>query len=138
MSPRALVTGAAGFVGSHLCERLLSEGWEIEAVDDLSTGLESNLAEAASAPGFSFRVQDVAGEPLEPKGPLDALLHLACPASPVQYSRLALETLAVCSRGTEHALAAAHQYGAVFVLASPSEGYGDPLEHPQREAYVGD
>jgi dTDP-glucose 4,6-dehydratase len=137
MSPRALVTGGAGFLGSHLCERLLGDGWDVECVDNLSTGRERNLTGFATHPSFSFHRQDVAKEPLEPAERVDVVFHLACPASPVQYHRLPLQTLEVSSRGTEHALELAERDGALLFLSSTSEVYGDPLVHPQSETYWG-
>ncbi len=136
MSPKALVTGGAGFLGSHLCERLLGDGWEVVVVDNLSTGREQNLVPLQRRPGFSFSRLDVAVGWL-PEGPFDAVVHLACPASPVQYHRLPLETLEVSSAGTKAALDLAGRTGARFLLASTSEVYGDPLVHPQPETYAG-
>jgi dTDP-glucose 4,6-dehydratase len=137
VSPRALVTGGAGFLGSHLCGRLLADGWHVDCVDNLSTGREGNLAGFAADRSFSFLRRDVAREPLGPTGKVDAVFHLACPASPVQYNRLPLETLEVSSFGTHHALELADRDGAVFFLSSTSEVYGDPLVHPQKESYWG-
>jgi dTDP-glucose 4,6-dehydratase len=136
MSPKALVTGGAGFLGSHLCERLLDDGWDVVAVDNLSTGRLVNLAGLEPRRGFAFQHLDVASDPL-PDGPYDAVLHLACPASPVQYHRLPLETLHVSSAGTRTTLERARADGAVYLLASTSEVYGDPLVHPQPETYWG-
>jgi dTDP-glucose 4,6-dehydratase len=136
VSPKALVTGGAGFLGSHACERLLADGWEVIAVDNLSTGRERNLAAVRTHPAFSFHRLDVAVDPLPGEG-FDAVLHLACPASPLQYTRLPLETLEVSSSGTRAALQAARRDGASFLLASTSEVYGDPLVHPQPETYGG-
>ena len=140
MSRRALVTGGAGFIGSHLCERLIAEGFEVECLDDLSTGKEQNVSHLEGGGAFSFRLADVSQDPLRDpaeKGNLDVVLHLACPASPVQYNRLPLETLAVMSSGTQRALDLARENGATFVLASTSEVYGDPKVHPQPESYWG-
>jgi dTDP-glucose 4,6-dehydratase len=136
VSPRALVTGGAGFLGSHLCERLLSDGWEVVAVDDLSTGRERNLVPLQGNPAFSFHRLDVAVDPLPGEG-VDVAFHLASPASPVQYRRLPLETLDVNAAGTKNALGAARRSGARFLLTSTSEVYGDPLVHPQPETYWG-
>jgi dTDP-glucose 4,6-dehydratase len=136
MSPRALVTGGAGFLGSHLCDRLVAGGWEVLAADNLSTGRERNLEALQGTPSFSFVRLDVATDRL-PDQPVDVVFHLACPASPVQYARLPLETLQVSSVGTQGALELAERHGAAFVLASTSEVYGDPLVHPQPESYWG-
>jgi dTDP-glucose 4,6-dehydratase len=136
MSPRALVTGGAGFLGSHLCDRLVSDGWEVVAVDNLSTGTDRNLAALMGNASFGFVRMDVSTDPL-PDEPVDVVFHLACPASPVQYTRLPLETLRVSSAGTNGALELAARHGAALVLASTSEVYGDPLVHPQPETYWG-
>ncbi|MFG3545813.1 UDP-glucuronic acid decarboxylase family protein [Streptomyces sp. NPDC047725] len=136
---RALVTGGAGFVGSHLCGRLLENGTHVVCLDNLATGSRSNVAELERHPGFRF----VRADATDPKalrglpGRFDLVLHFACPASPADYLRLPLETLDVGSTGTRNALERAHADGARFLLASTSEVYGDPLEHPQRESYWG-
>ena len=133
--PRAVVTGGAGFVGSHLCRALRSRDWEVVAVDDLSTGRADHVRDL-EGPGFALLEHDVVGGiPVE--GPIDAVLHLASAASPPEYLARPLETLAVGSDGTRHALELARTFGARFLLASTSEVYGDPLEHPQRETYWG-
>jgi dTDP-glucose 4,6-dehydratase len=140
MTTRALVTGGAGFLGSHLCERLVGEGWIVEAVDNLCTGRAENLANLDGHPAFSLRLADISRQPLraeDAEGRVDVVLHLACPASPVQYRRLALETLEVCAFGTAAALALAREHGADLVFTSTSEVYGDPLVHPQPESYFG-
>ena len=140
MSPRAVVTGGAGFLGSHLCERLLGDGWDVECLDDLSTGRRENIASFEDDGRFTFRQVDVATQPLRhPSSPeaIDVVFHLASPASPVQYARLPIETLEVNSFGTAAALHLARVHDAVFFLSSTSEVYGDPLEHPQRETYHG-
>jgi len=133
---RVLVTGGAGFLGSHLCETLLKRGDSVVCVDDLSTGRRDNLAKFADHPNFAFVQLDVSTA-LSLKGPLDVVAHLASPASPPDYHRLPLETLAVGSRGTENALKLAERKAARFVLASTSEIYGDPTVHPQTEQYWG-
>ncbi|MFI9237576.1 UDP-glucuronic acid decarboxylase family protein [Streptomyces sp. NPDC053079] len=136
---RALVTGGAGFVGSHLCERLLAEGTQVCCADNLVTGSRANVAHLEGHPGFSFVEADVSapGSLEAVPGPVDLVLHLACPASPADYLRLPIETLEVGSGGTRAALELALRDGARFLLASTSEVYGDPLEHPQREEYWG-
>lgn len=144
-----LVIGGAGFLGSHVCERLLRDGHRVTTVDDLSTGHPDNLAGVRTQPGFRFVELDVT-QPvpewpaeartavgLRGETPVTAVLHLASPASPKDYQRLPLETLRAGSRGTEMALDVAHRHSARFLLASTSEVYGDPLEHPQRETYWG-
>lgn len=133
---RALVTGGAGFLGSHLCEALLRRGDSVICADDLSTGRRNNIADFSDHPNFTFLQSDVSTS-LRLTGPLDVVAHLASPASPPDYHRLPLETLAVGSRGTENALKLAEQKSARFVLASTSEVYGDPTVHPQTESYWG-
>ncbi|WP_083898518.1 UDP-glucuronic acid decarboxylase family protein [Nocardia vinacea] len=133
---RVLVTGGAGFIGSHLCVLLLDRGDQVVCVDDLSTGSKTNVEYLLENPAFEFYEADVSAG-LEIEGELSAVVHLASPASPPDYHRLPLETLAVGSRGTENALRVAHRHRARFVLASTSEVYGDPLVHPQREEYWG-
>jgi dTDP-glucose 4,6-dehydratase len=133
---RTVVTGGAGFVGSWLCERLLGEGARVWCVDSYATGSPDKVAHLTAHPGFTLVEADVSNGVPDP-GRVDLVMHLACPASPVHYLRLPLETLRVASQGTVHALELAERYGARFVLASTSEVYGDPLEHPQREGYWG-
>jgi dTDP-glucose 4,6-dehydratase len=134
--PRAVVTGGAGFVGSHLCDRLLAEGWEVVCLDSLITGTESNLERAGSHPGFRFERHDVTtGLPVD--GDVDAILHLASPASPVDYLEHPLETLEVGAVGTLRALELAEERSAELLLASTSEVYGDPTVNPQPETYWG-
>jgi dTDP-glucose 4,6-dehydratase len=134
-----LVTGGAGFVGSHLCEALLARGADVVCVDDLSTSAPGAELRLAGRPGYYFLQHDVS-EPL-PKGYGDTLydtvFHLASPASPVDYLKMPTATMRAGSRGTEVALDIAERCGARFVLASTSEVYGDPLQHPQREGYWG-
>ncbi|MEU1125259.1 NAD-dependent epimerase/dehydratase family protein [Streptomyces sp. NPDC005899] len=136
---RAAVTGGAGFLGSHLCDRLLDSGVEVDCVDNLLSGSTRNIAHLTGRPGFRFVQCDVSSDALaaELPGPYDLVLHFACPASPVHYLRHPLETLDAGSLGTRNALAIAHRDGARFLLASTSEVYGDPLVHPQREDYWG-
>jgi dTDP-glucose 4,6-dehydratase len=133
---RVVVTGGAGFVGSWLCERLVELGADVVCVDNFVTGSTDNVADLLDRPGFTLSAQDVS-EGLEVEGPVDWMLHLACPASPVDYLRLPIETMMVGSQGTKHALELAERAGARFLLASTSEVYGDPAEHPQRETYWG-
>ncbi|MEU7381037.1 MULTISPECIES: UDP-glucuronic acid decarboxylase family protein [unclassified Streptomyces] len=136
---RAVVTGGAGFLGSHLCERLLDSGVEVDCVDNLACGRRENIAHLEDRPGFRYLHCDVsAPDCVEPLlGPYDLVLHFACPASPADYLRLPLETLDVGSLGTRNALAIAERCEARFLLASTSEVYGDPLVHPQHEGYWG-
>ena len=135
--PRAAILGAAGFLGSHLCERLAAEGFRVVGVDNLVTGSRRNLEGLAREPRFEFLEADVCDGLEQVGGRLAMVLDLASPASPVDYLRHPLETLRVGSRGVENGLELAHRSGAVFLLASTSEVYGDPLEHPQKESYWG-
>jgi dTDP-glucose 4,6-dehydratase len=136
MSPRrAVVTGGAGFLGSHLCDALLAEGWEVVVVDNLLTGRRANLAHLSHEPRFEFVEKDIC-EPFD-VGKVDYVFHFASPASPVDYSTHGIPTLKVGSLGTFHALDIALKYGAKYFVSSTSECYGDPLEHPQKETYWG-
>jgi dTDP-glucose 4,6-dehydratase len=134
--PRAVVTGGAGFLGSHLCERLLHEGYAVLCLDDLSTGSAVNVAHLAEVGSFRMVSTDVT-EVVHVDGDVDAVLHFASPASPLDYLRMPVETLRVGSVGTLHALDLAQEKKARFVLASTSEAYGDPQVHPQPESYWG-
>jgi len=133
---RVVVTGGAGFLGSHLVDRLLTGGAEVICVDNLITGSRRNNRHLAGDPRFSFRADDVSGS-WSVDGPVDAVLHFASLASPVDYLRHPLETLEVGTLGTLNALRIAQDKGARFLLASTSEVYGDPLVHPQPETYWG-
>ncbi len=133
---RVVVTGGAGFLGSHLCDAIIARGDSAVCVDNLATGRPENVAHLVGRPEFTFVEADVSSA-LDVPGPVDAVAHLASPASPPEYLRLPLETLAAGSRGTENALRLAHRHGARFVLASTSEVYGDPAVHPQSEDYWG-
>jgi dTDP-glucose 4,6-dehydratase len=134
---RAVVLGAAGFIGSHLSDRFLAEGWRVTGVDNLITGTRRNLEHLAREPRFDFLEADIC-EPLDRiTGRVDAVLDFASPASPIDYLKHPFETLHVGSHGVENALKLAKRAGAPFVLSSTSEVYGDPLEHPQRESYWG-
>ncbi|GAO03773.1 UDP-glucuronic acid decarboxylase family protein [Anaeromyxobacter sp. PSR-1] len=133
---RAVILGAAGFIGSHLSDRFLAEGWRVTGVDNLITGTLRNLEHLAREPRFDFIQADVCA-PLAISGRVDAVLDFASPASPVDYLRHPFETLHVGSVGVENALELARRSGAPFLLSSTSEVYGDPLEHPQRESYWG-
>lgn len=133
---RFVVTGGAGFVGSHLCEELLLRGHEVLVLDSLITGSMKNIEPLLSNPKFKF-VQHNVVERIEVDGPADWVLHLASPASPADYMRLQIHTLKVGALGTHNALGLAKAKGAKFLLASTSEVYGDPLEHPQKETYWG-
>ncbi|WBB59588.1 SDR family oxidoreductase [Streptomyces sp. WMMC500] len=130
------VTGGGGFLGSHLCEALLRRGDSVVCLDNFSTGEPKNIAHLRDNPGFAFIHADVSTA-VDVPGPIDAVAHLASPASPPDYLRWPLETLAVGSRGTENCLRLAQRHDARFVLASTSEVYGDPLAHPQEEDYWG-
>jgi dTDP-glucose 4,6-dehydratase len=134
--PRALITGGAGFLGSHLCDRFLAEGYDVVCMDNLITGDIRNIDHLFSEPRFHFHHQDVT-EYIHVPGTLDVVMHFASPASPIDYLLLPIQTLKVGSLGTHKALGLAHAKGARFLLASTSECYGDPLVHPQREDYWG-
>lgn len=133
---RLLITGGAGFIGSHLCDRFIADGHQVVCVDNFLTGCESNVAHLTGHPNFRLLRHDMT-TPLELSGPLDHVLHFASPASPMDYLRYPIETLRVGSLGTLHALELAKRLGAAFLLASTSEVYGDPQVHPQPEAYWG-
>jgi dTDP-glucose 4,6-dehydratase len=133
---RAVVTGGAGFIGSHVCDALVARGWDVVAVDNLLTGRRENVADAERAAGFTLVEQDVS-RALDVDGRVDAVLHLASPASPPEYLRYPIETLDVGSAGTRNALDLAKRTSARFLLASTSEVYGDPEQHPQPETYWG-
>jgi dTDP-glucose 4,6-dehydratase len=134
---RAVVLGAAGFIGSHLCDRLLAEGWRVTGIDNLVTGALRNLEHLRADPRFDFLERDIC-EPLDAvTGAVHAVLDFASPASPIDYLKRPFETLHVGSIGVENALRLAQRTGAVFLLSSTSEVYGDPLEHPQKESYWG-
>ncbi len=137
MSPRrVVVTGGAGFLGSHLCDALVARGEEVVAIDNLSTGKVANIEHLFGADGFTFVRHDVTGYVWVP-GPVDAVLHFASPASPRDYLELPIPTLKVGSLGTHNTLGLAKDKGARFLLASTSEVYGDPQVHPQPETYWG-
>lgn len=133
---RVLITGAAGFLGSHLCDRFLAEGHEVIGIDNLITGNTRNIAHLAGNQHFHFIRHDVTNF-IYIKGPVDAVLHFASPASPIDYLKLPIQTLKVGSLGTHNTLGLALAKGARYLLASTSEVYGDPLQHPQREDYAG-
>src|ERR1700674_819194 len=136
MSPqRALVTGGAGFLGSHLCDALLGEGYSVVVVDNLLTGRPANIDHLRNDSRFDFINKDIC-EPFD-VGHVDYVFHFASPASPVDYSIHGIPTLKVGSLGTFHALDIALKYGAKYFVSSTSECYGDPLEHPQQETYWG-
>jgi dTDP-glucose 4,6-dehydratase len=133
---RALVMGGSGFLGSHVCDQLVARGTEVVCADNFSTSRPDNVAHLTAEPGFRLIEHDIT-EPLALTGEVDLVLHLASAASPVDYQRLPLETLAAGALGTRNALEFAAARGARFLLASTSEVYGDPSVHPQRESYWG-
>jgi dTDP-glucose 4,6-dehydratase len=133
---RVLITGGAGFLGSHLSDRFIAEGWEVIAMDNLSTGSIDNISHLLGNDNFKFIKQDVT-EFIHVPGELDLVLHFASPASPIDYLEMPIQTLKVGSLGTHKALGLAKDKGARFLLASTSEVYGDPLVHPQKEDYWG-
>ncbi len=132
----AVVTGAAGFLGSHLTDRLLSEGYRVIGLDNLVTGNVRNIEHLAGNPDFDFIKHDVTKFIYLP-GKVDLIFHFASPASPIDYLQIPIQTLKVSSLGTHNALGLAKEKGATFLIASTSECYGDPLEHPQKETYWG-
>ncbi|MCL4505740.1 MAG: SDR family NAD(P)-dependent oxidoreductase, partial [Chloroflexi bacterium] len=133
---RILVTGGAGFIGSHVCERLIAEGHAVIAMDNFITGSPTNIAHLQSNPKFEFIKTDIS-EQCQVDGPLDAVMNLASPASPIGYLDNPIATMKVGAHGTYNALELARRNNARFLQASTSEVYGDPLEHPQRETYWG-
>lgn len=134
---RILVSGGAGFLGSHLCERLLMEGHQVIALDNFMTGRRNNMADFIEHPNFKFYQHNIV-EPFEQLDePLEAIFHLASPASPVGYTNNPIETHMVNSMGTHNMLKLALRYQVKYLITSTSEAYGDPLEHPQREEYWG-
>src|SRR5579864_3974716 len=135
INQRALITGGAGFLGSHLCDALLADGWHVVVVDNLLTGRLANIEHLRHEARFEFIQKDIC-EPFDP-GKVDYVFHFASPASPVDYGIHGIPTLKVGSLGTFHALDVAHKYNAKYLVSSTSECYGDPLEHPQSETYWG-
>ena len=133
---RVVLTGAAGFLGSHICDLLLDRGDEVVAVDNLCTGDMANIGHLAGRDGFTFQRQDVSAF-VHVAGPVDAVMHLASPASPKDYLEMPIQTLKVGSLGTHNTLGLAKDKGARYLLASTSEVYGDPQVHPQTESYWG-
>ncbi len=133
---KVLITGGAGFIGSHLCDRFIAEGDEVVCMDNFITGSPDNIAHLVGNPKFRF-IQYNVTEFIYVEGKIDAVLHFASPASPIDYLKLPIQTLKVGSLGTHKALGFAKAKGARFLLASTSETYGDPLVHPQREDYWG-
>ena len=133
---RALVTGAAGFLGSHLCDRLVRDGFTVIGMDNMATGSPDNVAHLNATEAFTLVRHDVSTF-ISVDGPLDAVFHFASPASPVDYLQLPIQTLKVGSLGTHNALGLAREKGARFLLAGTSEAYGDPQVHPQPESYWG-
>src|SRR6187200_2802744 len=135
--PVSVVTGAAGFLGSHLSDRLLAEGHRVIAIDNLITGNTANIGHLAGTENFQFIKHNVSNFIFLPEEKIDYVFHFASPASPIDYLELPIPTLKVGALGTHKALGLAKAKGATFVIASTSEVYGDPLEHPQKESYWG-
>ncbi len=133
---RTIITGGAGFIGSHLCERFLDRGDEVICIDNLITGSLSNIEHLRSNPRFWYEEHDIS-EPIKIAGPVDNVLHFASPASPVDYLQFPIQTLKVGSLGTHNTLGLAKLKSARFLVASTSEVYGDPEQHPQKESYWG-
>ncbi len=133
---RILITGGAGFIGSHLCDRFIGEDNVVIAIDNFITGHPRNIAHLKDHPNFTFIKHDVSNY-IELDAPVDVVLHFASPASPIDYLQHPIQTLKVGGLGTHNALGVAKKYSAKFLLASTSEVYGDPLEHPQKETYFG-
>ncbi|MBD3388554.1 MAG: NAD-dependent epimerase/dehydratase family protein [Candidatus Altiarchaeales archaeon] len=133
---RVLVTGGAGFIGSHLCDRLLGGGWHVICMDNLLTGSMRNIDHLLGEKDFEFIEHDVS-KYIEVEGDLDYILHFACPASPIDYQKLPIQTMKVDSLGTLNTLGVAKAKGSRYLQASTSEVYGDPLVHPQPESYWG-
>ncbi|NQY10824.1 MAG: SDR family oxidoreductase [Flavobacteriales bacterium] len=133
---RVLITGAAGFLGSHLCDRMLKDGHQVVAMDNLITGRRSNLEHLDSKENFEFINYDVS-EYIDVEGDLDYIMHFASPASPIDYLKIPIQTLKVSSLGTHNCLGLALKKSARIIVASTSEVYGDPLVHPQKETYYG-
>lgn len=133
---RVVVTGAAGFIGYHLCDRLLRDDHQVIGIDDLSTGQQRNLDALATHDAFTSLNQDISVS-VDVDGPVDLIYNMACPASPMDFESKALHILDVCSRGTRNMLELAREKRASFLHASTSECYGDPREHPQKESYWG-
>ena len=136
MKKTVVVTGGAGFVGSHLCDWFIGQGYKVIAVDNLVTGSRRNIAHLMKDKSFEFFNHDIS-KPLKISGPVHYILHFASPASPVDYVKHQLATMTVGAQGTQNCLEIAKQKKAIFLLASTSEVYGDPLQHPQKESYWG-
>jgi dTDP-glucose 4,6-dehydratase len=135
-SQRVLITGAAGFLGSHLCDRFVSEGFQVIGMDNFITGHQANLEHLSRNPNFVFIEHDITNF-IQIEGPLDYIMHFASPASPIDYVKIPIQTLKVGSLGTHNLLGLAKAKGARILIASTSEVYGDPLVHPQSESYFG-
>ncbi|MFN8529384.1 MAG: UDP-glucuronic acid decarboxylase family protein [Anaerolineae bacterium] len=133
---RVFITGAAGFIGSHLCDRFIADGHTIVGLDNLITGNRRNIQHLLGHSRFTFVQHDVT-QYIQIDGEIDAILHFASPASPIDYLKIPIQTLKVGSLGTHNALGVARAKKSRFLLASTSEVYGDPLEHPQKETYLG-
>ncbi len=133
---RIVVTGGAGFIGSHLCDHYINQGHEVVAVDNFVTGSRGNVTHLVGNPDFTLIDHDIC-KPIVIDGPVDAVFNLASPASPPHYLEMPIDTLRIGSEGTYHCLELAREKGASFLMASTSEVYGDPLEHPQLESYYG-